>query len=119
MALLGRNGAGKCTTMKAIAGLAPPRRGTVTLLGRDVTGWKPYHIARAGLGFVPEDRQVFPEHTVEDNLLIATQEGSRRPGRMAASSASTTSFRCWSRCATAWPAGCRAASSRCWRSPAR
>ena len=53
MALLGRNGAGKSTTMKAIMGLAPARRGKVTLRGRDVTGWMPHHIARAGLGFVP------------------------------------------------------------------
>jgi branched-chain amino acid transport system ATP-binding protein len=70
MALLGRNGAGKSTTMKAIMGLAPARRGKVTLRGRVVSGLKPHHIARAGLGFVPEDRQIFPDHTVEDNLVI-------------------------------------------------
>src|SRR6476619_4755221 len=70
MALLGRNGAGKSTTMKAIMGLAPARRGKVTLGGRAVSGLKTYHIARAGLGFVPEDRQIFPDHTVEDNLVI-------------------------------------------------
>ena len=68
MALLGRNGAGKSTTMKAIMGLAPARRGKVTLRGRVVSGLKPHHISRAGLGFVPEDRQIFPDHTVEDNL---------------------------------------------------
>ena len=70
MALLGRNGAGKSTTMKAIMGLAPARRGKITLRGKVVSGLKPHHIARAGLGFVPEDRQIFPEHTVEDNLVI-------------------------------------------------
>jgi branched-chain amino acid transport system ATP-binding protein len=75
MALLGRNGAGKSTTMKAIMGLAPPRRGTVSLRGTVISGLKPYHIARAGLGFVPEDRQVFPEHTVEDNLVIGRKKG--------------------------------------------
>jgi branched-chain amino acid transport system ATP-binding protein len=75
MALLGRNGAGKSTTMKAIAGLAPPKRGVVKLFGAETTARKPYHIARAGLGFVPEDRQVFPEHSVEDNLLIAQKPG--------------------------------------------
>ncbi len=69
MALLGRNGAGKSTTMKAIMGLAPARRGKV------VSGLKPHHIARAGLGFVPEDRQIFPEHTVEDNLVIGRKKG--------------------------------------------
>ncbi|MBN8960933.1 MAG: ABC transporter ATP-binding protein [Rhizobiales bacterium] len=75
MALLGRNGAGKSTTMKAIAGLALPRRGRVTLRGRTVSGLKPHHIARAGLGFVPEDRQIFPDHSVEDNLVIGHKKG--------------------------------------------
>jgi branched-chain amino acid transport system ATP-binding protein len=75
MALLGRNGAGKSTTMKAIMGLAPPRRGRVSLRGAAISGWKPHHIARAGLGFVPEDRQIFPEHTVEDNLVIGRKKG--------------------------------------------
>ena len=76
MALLGRNGAGKSTTMKAIAGLAPPRRGAVRVLGQDVARRMAHVIARAGLGYVPEDRQVFPEHTVEDNLLIAEKKGA-------------------------------------------
>ena len=75
MALLGRNGAGKSTTLKAIAGIAPPARGVVRVLGREMQGRKPYVIARAGLGFVPEDRQVFPGHTVEDNLIIAAKKG--------------------------------------------
>ena len=70
MALLGRNGAGKSTTMKALAGIAPPSRGSVRVLGKPMQGAKPHVIARAGLGFVPEDRQVFPEHSIEDNLLI-------------------------------------------------
>src|SRR5829696_6685247 len=60
MALLGRNGAGKSTTFKAIAGIAPPRRGA---------------IVRDGIGYVPEDRQVFPEHTVDDNLQVAAKRG--------------------------------------------
>ncbi len=75
MALLGRNGAGKSTTLKAIAGIAPPARGRVRVTGADVQGRKPHVIARAGIGFVPEDRQVFPEHTVEDNLVIAAKKG--------------------------------------------
>ncbi|MBR0928019.1 ABC transporter ATP-binding protein [Bradyrhizobium sp. 62B] len=75
MALLGRNGAGKSTTMKAIMGLAPPRRGRVSLHGAVISGRKPHHIARAGLGFVPEDRQIFPEHSVEDNLVIGKKRG--------------------------------------------
>src|SRR5690349_22758379 len=75
MALLGRNGAGKSTTLKAIAGIAPPARGIVRVLGKTVQGKKPHVIARSGIGFVPEDRQVFPEHTVEDNLIIAAKKG--------------------------------------------
>ena len=75
MALLGRNGAGKSTTLKAIAGIAPPARGRVRVTDREVQGRKPHVIARAGIGFVPEDRQVFPEHSVEDNLAIAAKKG--------------------------------------------
>ncbi len=76
VALLGRNGAGKSTTMKAIAGLAPPRRGRITLKGREMGGAKPHVIARGGLGFVPEDRQIFPDHSVEDNLVIGHKIGA-------------------------------------------
>jgi branched-chain amino acid transport system ATP-binding protein len=75
LALLGRNGAGKSTTLKAIAGIAPPVRGIVRVRGKPLHGVKPHVVARAGVGFVPEDRQVFPEHTVEDNLLIAAKKG--------------------------------------------
>jgi branched-chain amino acid transport system ATP-binding protein len=75
MALLGRNGAGKSTTLKAIAGIAPPARGRVRVTEVEMQGRKPYVIARAGIGFVPEDRQVFPEHSVEDNLVIAAKKG--------------------------------------------
>ncbi|MFC3127328.1 ABC transporter ATP-binding protein [Pseudoroseomonas globiformis] len=77
MALLGRNGAGKSTTFKAIAGIAPPRGGQVLLSGQAVSGRAPYLVARAGIGYVPEDRQVFPEHTVEDNLIVAAKRGPR------------------------------------------
>jgi branched-chain amino acid transport system ATP-binding protein len=75
MALLGRNGAGKSTTLKAIAGIAPPTRGRVRVTTKEMQGRKPYVIARAGVGFVPEDRQVFPEHSVEDNLVIGAKKG--------------------------------------------
>jgi len=75
MALLGRNGAGKSTTLKAIAGIAPPARGIVRVLGNQLQGRKPHVIARAGIGFVPEDRQVFPQHSVEDNLVIGAKKG--------------------------------------------
>lgn len=77
MALLGRNGAGKSTTFKMIAGLAPPSRGRVALAGQGLAGRPSYRIARAGIGYVPENRQVFPEHTVDDNLIVAAKKGPR------------------------------------------
>src|ERR1700733_5293667 len=75
VALLGRNGAGKSTTLKAIAGIAPPRRGKIKLRERELQNRPSHTVARAGIGYVPEDRQVFPEHTVEDNLVIAAKKG--------------------------------------------
>ena len=75
VALLGRNGAGKSTTLKAIAGLVAPRSGRVKVLGIEIQNQRPHAIARAGVGFVPEDRQIFPEHTVEDNLLLGAKKG--------------------------------------------
>ena len=75
VALLGRNGAGKSTTLKAIAGLVAPRAGRVKVLGIEMQNRRPHAIARAGVGLVPEDRQIFPEHTVEDNLLLGAKKG--------------------------------------------
>ena len=75
LALLGRNGAGKSTTMKAISGVIASRRGAVTLAGRAIRGLPSHRIARAGIGFVPEDRQIFTELSVEDNLKIAAKRG--------------------------------------------
>jgi branched-chain amino acid transport system ATP-binding protein len=77
LALLGRNGAGKSTTMKAIAGVIAARRGRVELEGKAITGMPSHKIARAGIGFVPEDRQIFTDLSVEDNLLIATKRGAQ------------------------------------------
>jgi branched-chain amino acid transport system ATP-binding protein len=76
LALLGRNGAGKSTTLKAIMGLIPPRAGRVRLRGAEVAGWPAHRIARAGLGYVPEDRRIFPDLTVAENLEVG-----RRPAR--------------------------------------
>ena len=73
--LLGRNGVGKSTTMRSIIGLTPPQAGRVTWKGADITGWPPYRVARAGIGFVPEDRRIFADLTVWENLDVA-----RRPG---------------------------------------
>jgi branched-chain amino acid transport system ATP-binding protein len=76
--LLGRNGVGKTTTMRSIMGLTPPSGGRVVWKGRDITGWKPHDIARAGIGFVPEDRRIFAELTVWENLDVAGRAGRRR-----------------------------------------
>ncbi|HKD00322.1 MAG TPA: ABC transporter ATP-binding protein [Methylomirabilota bacterium] len=80
--LLGRNGAGKTTTIRSIAGLTPPRAGAITLRGRDIAGLPPFRVARLGIGFVPEDRRVFPNLTVHENLEVARRtwgNGSASP----------------------------------------
>jgi branched-chain amino acid transport system ATP-binding protein len=74
--LLGRNGMGKTTTVNSIFGLLPPKGGRIIVDGRDMTGAAPHRIAQAGLGLVPEGRQIFPTLTVEENL-IATARGPR------------------------------------------
>jgi len=71
--LLGRNGVGKTTTMRSIMGLTPPNAGRVLWKGSDITGWPPYRVARAGLGFVPEDRRIFADLTVWENLDVAVR----------------------------------------------
>jgi branched-chain amino acid transport system ATP-binding protein len=71
--LLGRNGAGKSTTLKSIMGLVRPATGRVLFQGRAVTGLPPHAIAKAGLGYVPEDRRVFTELTVRENLEVGRQ----------------------------------------------
>jgi len=71
--LLGRNGVGKTTTMRSIMGLTPPRRGRIVWKGRDIAGREPYQVARAGIGFVPEDRRIFADLTVWENLDVASR----------------------------------------------
>ncbi len=78
--LLGRNGVGKTTTMRAVMGLTPPSSGHVRFKTRDITGWPPHRIARAGIGFVPEDRRIFAELSVWENLDVA-RRAAARPGR--------------------------------------
>ena len=75
IALLGRNGMGKSTTMKSIMGLVKPRRGAVTFQGKNITGQPPYKVARAGIGYVPEDRRIFPNLNVADNLSLGIKGG--------------------------------------------
>jgi branched-chain amino acid transport system ATP-binding protein len=69
--LLGRNGAGKTTTIRSIMGYTPPRKGRVTLEGQEVTRLPVYSHVRLGMGYVPEDRQIFPDLTVDENLEVA------------------------------------------------
>jgi branched-chain amino acid transport system ATP-binding protein len=75
VALLGRNGAGKSTTFKAIMGLVPPSAGRVIFRGEDVAGQPAHLICRKGIGFVPEDRRIFPDLTVRENLEVGRQPG--------------------------------------------
>ena len=76
LAMLGRNGAGKSTTLKTIMGLIRPWSGTITFYGTDITGWSSDRIARAGIGYVPEDRRVFPSLSVSENLETGAKPGS-------------------------------------------
>ncbi len=75
VALLGRNGAGKSTTLKSIMGIAPPWRGTVRFGDRDITGASPHAINRAGIAYVPEERRIFRDLTVDEHLAIAARPG--------------------------------------------
>ena len=75
LALMGRNGAGKSTTLKALMGLLPPSRGEVVFEGRTIAGQEPFRIARLGMGYVPEERRIFPKLTVMENLAV----GARPP----------------------------------------
>ena len=77
VALMGRNGAGKSTTMKAVMGLMAHRSGMVRANGRDVSRLRPFEIARLGVGFVPEDRRIFSDLTVEENLDTGRQPPRR------------------------------------------
>ena len=84
VALMGRNGAGKSTTLKAIMGLLARRRGQVHFMGRDIATAEPHAIARAGLGFVPEDRRIFSDLTVLEHLEVGRQPPRHWPDGSAA-----------------------------------
>jgi branched-chain amino acid transport system ATP-binding protein len=75
VALIGRNGVGKTTTMKTIIGLNPPRSGSIKFKDQEIAGRKPHQIAMSGLGFVPEERWIFPNLTVYQNLLMGIKPG--------------------------------------------
>ena len=115
VALLGRNGAGKSTTLKTIAGEVKPRRGAIRLEGQQIAGLEPYRIAHRGVQLVPEERRIF-----------GIDHGGGEPGAGAVSAPTRapldeiygTSRACASAANPRAPSS-RAASSRCWRSPAR
>lgn len=84
VALMGRNGAGKSTTLKTLIGMLAKRRGSVSFLGQDISNSEPHHAARMGLGFVPEDRRIFTDLTVAENLEVGRQPPRRWPDGRAA-----------------------------------
>jgi branched-chain amino acid transport system ATP-binding protein len=76
--LLGRNGVGKTTTIRSVMGLTPPNAGQIRYKSLDITGWPPNRIARAGIAYVPEDRRIFAELSVWENLDVAQRAAARR-----------------------------------------
>ena len=75
VALLGRNGMGKTTTLKSVMGLLKPKSGTVLFQGKNITGFAPYKVAKAGIGYVPEERRIFPTLSVKENLKMGIKHG--------------------------------------------
>ena len=84
VALMGRNGAGKSTTLKALTGMLDKRCGRITFMGTDISNTEPHHAGRLGLGYVPEDRRIFTDLTVMENLEVGRQKPRRWPGGTAA-----------------------------------
>jgi branched-chain amino acid transport system ATP-binding protein len=83
LAVLGPNGAGKSTLGRAVSGLVPVARGHIRFSGRDITGWSPHRVRRAGLTYIPEGRGIFPGLSVLDNLRMATRQLGGRSERQA------------------------------------
>ncbi len=120
LGLLGRNGAGKSTSMGVAVGLVPPRRGSVTVYGVSVGGRPPEAIAAQGVALVPQGRRVFRSLTVRENLAVAAHTPRRRAARtLGRSSGYARRSPGLPNAATNTPATCRVASSRCWRSGGR
>jgi branched-chain amino acid transport system ATP-binding protein len=78
VALLGRNGMGKTTTIRSIIGLTPPRKGSITFNGTELVGMAPEKIARTGIGLVPQGRMIFPSLSVTENLTMAARTGGKQ-----------------------------------------
>ena len=80
VALLGRNGVGKTTTLRSIMGLTPPRTGSIKFKGIEIIGKQPFEITRLGVGYTPDDRRIFPDLSTEENLLIAGRFAKKNGG---------------------------------------
>ncbi|MFH1951048.1 MAG: ABC transporter ATP-binding protein [Pseudomonadota bacterium] len=78
VSLIGRNGAGKTTTLKSIMGIVRPAQGSIKFNGTEICGLKPFQIARLGLGYVPEDRRIYPDMTIKENMEVAQIKASSR-----------------------------------------
>ncbi|RJQ79805.1 MAG: ABC transporter ATP-binding protein [Desulfobacteraceae bacterium] len=78
VALMGRNGMGKSTTLKSIVGMVKPRSGSVMFQGKEVSGMPLYRVVREGIGYVPEERRIFPDLSVADNLLLGQKGGEKK-----------------------------------------
>ncbi len=78
--LLGRNGAGKTTTMKSIIGITPPRQGNIRFKGKEIIGIEPYLLTREGIGYIPDDRRIFADLTVDENLEIGERKAKQGEG---------------------------------------
>ncbi|MGA2109743.1 MAG: ABC transporter ATP-binding protein [Syntrophorhabdales bacterium] len=81
VAILGRNGVGKSTTLKSIMGVVQPRHGSILFKDREIMGRYPFHIARSGIGYVPEERRIFPGLTVRENLIMGLKKGSGKDSK--------------------------------------
>ena len=113
LALLGRNGTGKTTLIDTLVGVTRRHAGRIVLGGREIHTLPAHERAAAGIGWVPQERNIFKSLTVEENLSAVA-----RPGRGPRSACSSCS-RAWPSASATSARSCRAASSRCWRSPAR
>lgn len=78
VALLGRNGVGKTTTLKSIIGMIPPMKGSIRFLGKEIAGLPSYQIAKMGIGYIPDAKRIFPNLTVEENLAMGMIKGEER-----------------------------------------
>ena len=115
--IFGRNGVGKTTLLKTIAGWVKPTGGEIEFDGQRIDGQPAHRIARSGAGFVPEDRRIFPGLSVEENLTSASFRCPAGPAPETATRwlKSTSAFRAWPNVTASLAPHCRAANSKCWQ----